>query len=132
MLRRPPRSTRTDTRFPYTSLFRSQARRLAAPLSAPASVGTLPAEAGGTEIRRARRRLPAVRGARRAQARRCLGSGARHGPGRAASAAQDGRAVRRDAYPDPQAAEAEADPAENPAVGGARSEEHTSELQSLM
>src|SRR3546814_18414459 len=24
MLRRPPRSTRTDTRFPYTTLFRSQ------------------------------------------------------------------------------------------------------------
>src|SRR3546814_17120921 len=31
MIRRPPRSTRTDTRFPYTTLFRSQsggARRL--------------------------------------------------------------------------------------------------------
>src|SRR3546814_15331774 len=27
MIRRPPRSTRTDTRFPYTTLFRS--RRLA-------------------------------------------------------------------------------------------------------
>src|SRR3546814_9536174 len=25
MMRRPPRSTRTDTRFPYTTLFRSQA-----------------------------------------------------------------------------------------------------------
>src|SRR3546814_6581995 len=25
MLRRPPRSTRTDTRFPYTTVFRSQA-----------------------------------------------------------------------------------------------------------
>src|SRR3546814_11255090 len=25
MIRRPPRSTRTDTRFPYTSLFRSSA-----------------------------------------------------------------------------------------------------------
>src|SRR3546814_10096053 len=35
MLRRPPRSTRTDTLFPYTSLFRSHAavasRRLAPP-----------------------------------------------------------------------------------------------------
>src|SRR3546814_14066561 len=29
MIRRPPRSTRTDTLFPYTTLFRSQARRLA-------------------------------------------------------------------------------------------------------
>src|SRR3546814_5667921 len=26
MLRRPPRSTRTDTRFPYTTLFRSRLR----------------------------------------------------------------------------------------------------------
>src|SRR3546814_19749752 len=29
MLRRPPRSTRTDTLFPYTTLFRSGAARLA-------------------------------------------------------------------------------------------------------
>src|SRR3546814_5383513 len=29
MLRRPPRSTRTDTLFPYTTLFRSARRRLA-------------------------------------------------------------------------------------------------------
>src|SRR3546814_15318278 len=28
MIRRPPRSTRTDTRFPYTTLFRSLRRRL--------------------------------------------------------------------------------------------------------
>src|SRR3546814_15883863 len=27
MIRRPPRSTRTDTRFPYTTLFRSRFRR---------------------------------------------------------------------------------------------------------
>src|SRR3546814_7055067 len=30
MIRRPPRSTRTDTLFPYTTLFRSNAIRLAA------------------------------------------------------------------------------------------------------
>src|SRR3546814_6191620 len=30
MIRRPPRSTRTDTRFPYTTLFRSPAGRSAA------------------------------------------------------------------------------------------------------
>src|SRR3546814_14241432 len=29
MIRRPPRSTRTDTLFPYTTLFRSQAARIA-------------------------------------------------------------------------------------------------------
>src|SRR3546814_20172281 len=28
MIRRPPRSTRTDTRFPYTTLFRSRAGQL--------------------------------------------------------------------------------------------------------
>src|SRR3546814_4805388 len=28
MIRRPPRSTRTDTLFPYTTLFRSRLRRL--------------------------------------------------------------------------------------------------------
>src|SRR3546814_3719634 len=31
MIRRPPRSTRTDTLFPYTTLFRSQQRPRAAP-----------------------------------------------------------------------------------------------------
>src|SRR3546814_15111491 len=29
MIRRPPRSTRTDTLFPYTTLFRSQFRHIA-------------------------------------------------------------------------------------------------------
>src|SRR3546814_12373747 len=37
MIRRPPRSTRTDTLFPYTTLFRSD--------EAPLSVIALPAEA---------------------------------------------------------------------------------------
>src|SRR3546814_7250227 len=31
MIRRPPRSTRTDTLFPYTTLFRSSARLRASP-----------------------------------------------------------------------------------------------------
>src|SRR3546814_19444047 len=31
MIRRPPRSTRTDTLFPYTTLFRSKACRCASP-----------------------------------------------------------------------------------------------------
>src|SRR3546814_11640667 len=31
LIPRPPRSTRTDTLFPYTTLFRSLERRLAAP-----------------------------------------------------------------------------------------------------
>src|SRR3546814_1274456 len=32
MIRRPPRSTRTDTLCPYTTLFRSRGHRTAAPL----------------------------------------------------------------------------------------------------
>src|SRR3546814_18847130 len=32
MIRRPPRSIRTDTLFPYTTLFRSSAERMAMPL----------------------------------------------------------------------------------------------------
>src|SRR3546814_1002417 len=36
MIRRPPRSTRTDTLFPYTTLFRSPQRRLAAAGAGPA------------------------------------------------------------------------------------------------
>src|SRR3546814_9919132 len=34
MIRRPPRSTRTDTLFPYTTLFRSQNKRCSAPVGA--------------------------------------------------------------------------------------------------
>src|SRR3546814_18163748 len=32
MIRRPPRSTRTDTRFPYTTLFRSHGREVEQPV----------------------------------------------------------------------------------------------------
>src|SRR3546814_3217340 len=91
MIRRPPRSTRTDTLFPYTTLFRSSQ------VQAPAAGA---GRRGGADRRRARRRagLPAT--AARGDARR-----------------------RR--------------PADGPAAARsrnlcARSEEHTSELQSLM
>src|SRR3546814_6841585 len=73
MIRRPPRSTRTDTLFPYTTLFRSGVRRRRAGTAA---------------------RLCGRRGA--ARLRQQFGA----------------RAVDR--------------------AGRARSEEHTSELQSLM
>src|SRR3546814_8476470 len=39
MIRRPPRSTRTDTLFPYTTLFRSLLRR-------PLAEGTVPGRRG--------------------------------------------------------------------------------------
>src|SRR3546814_21027803 len=35
MIRRPPRSTRTDTLFPYTTLFRSRSKRAAVQIPAP-------------------------------------------------------------------------------------------------
>src|SRR3546814_16189696 len=39
MIRRPPRSTRTDTLFPYTTLFRSGHRPAAHPPRKPAASG---------------------------------------------------------------------------------------------
>src|SRR3546814_1862983 len=86
MRRRPPISTRTDTLFPYTSLFRSRARRPEAG-AAPRALCDAAAEAGsglGFQEMRPRRR-------------------------------------RRDR---------QVPPARRPV--GLRSEEHTSELQSLM
>src|SRR3546814_2945585 len=87
MIRRPPRSTRTDTLFPYTTLFRSFPY---------------------LDARRAR--LPRLR-------RRLLGSGACAGDpdALAAQAEDDAHHRRRQAR-----------------LRRHRSEEHTSELQSLM
>src|SRR3546814_15582529 len=39
MILRPPRSTRTDTRFPYTALFRSYSKIALVPYSAAVNVG---------------------------------------------------------------------------------------------
>src|SRR3546814_1269882 len=49
MIRRPPRSTRTDTLFPYTTLFRSAARRLFA-ASKPISGSPVKAYLGSRHI----------------------------------------------------------------------------------
>src|SRR3546814_7853669 len=89
MIRRPPRSTRTDTLFPYTTLFRSPARRRRAP--------------AGSSVLRPARALPGWR------RRRTIAD--RHSPARR----RGGRAGR-----------------ESGMVRRRRSEEHTSELQSLM
>src|SRR3546814_622665 len=62
MIRRPPRSTRTDTPFPYTTLFRSPARprtrRSHRPVAALLSAGRSRAGAGE---HLARQRAPALR-----------------------------------------------------------------------
>src|SRR3546814_1902487 len=42
MLRRPPRSTRTDTLFPYTTLFRSYRQRVACGIGGATQEGGMP------------------------------------------------------------------------------------------
>src|SRR3546814_3308228 len=84
MIRRPPRSTRTDTLFPYTTLFRSRPRPHLTAVALSAITGPAASHA-------------------RVRARRPAGAGERTGVARR-------RADR----------------------GESRSEEHTSELQSLM
>src|SRR3546814_13071932 len=70
MIRRPPRSTRTDTLFPYTTLFRSTPHT-SEPADSwerlqPRALAPSPAKAGGEEVRlratgaRADERTPAV------------------------------------------------------------------------
>src|SRR3546814_8257565 len=58
MIRRPPRSTRTDTLFPYTTLFRSNRRNepdLAACLAARRPVPGMAHRASGAAARRTQR-----------------------------------------------------------------------------
>src|SRR3546814_10745489 len=103
MIRRPPRSTRTDTLFPYTTLFRSLCR---AGRFVPVGARRFRRLAGG-----------GGRGGgfgHGAALRRCLGAGGGDGAAGAGGGAQPlcvaSPRMDRDA----------------------RSEEHTSELQSLM
>src|SRR3546814_3439290 len=117
MIRLPPRSTRTDTLFPYTTLFRSPGRN-----------------AHRSEAGRGRLALSAL-GRRR---RVLLEAGAwplQHGMEREAGDAgqhsrrrdgDDHERARRAGRADRRAAREPQDP------GQLRSEEHTSELQSLM
>src|SRR3546814_9112834 len=98
MIRRPPRSTRTDTLFPYTTLFRSSPfhrlrhrRRI---------IGDRMGQHGGVGLRM------------------------RHVEGAAQRVAE--LVVQRDAR---RAQDAAGEPA---AIERVRSDEHTSELQSLM
>src|SRR3546814_7422863 len=95
MIRRPPRSTLTDTLFPYTTLFRSVVRRA----REKARLERFPHRAGDLRgLPRARRK------SRRRRGRRLP--------------LRDGGARRR--------------PPQHRRLLARRSEEHTSELQSLM
>src|SRR3546814_4906086 len=102
MIRRPPRSTRTDTLFPYTALFRSCG--------------------GAAHLRPARqapRRLPPRPASRRRNT-------ADDDAGHALRLRRRGRAIVRRAARTQTAREL------RPRTCEDRSEEHTSELQSLM
>src|SRR3546814_8982833 len=96
MMRRPPRSTLTDTLFPYTTLFRSVGLQLAEDLGAPAC--PIPQDAGHGQ--------PGIVVKNRAR------NAAEEGEGRYMAIAEGLAGLRR--------------------IGLERSEEHTSELQSLM
>src|SRR3546814_1326750 len=91
MIRRPPRSTRTDTLFPYTTLFRSPNAARPGRLDLPSHANIAAGDDGGRPGRHTRREQAA--------------SG---NPGACAGGKTDSRARKK------------------------RSEEHTSELQSLM
>src|SRR3546814_1131125 len=134
MIRRTPRSTRTDTLFPYTTLFRSGHRSR--------QVG---AYAIGGDGSAAEPTAPAADGQRAAQRQSHAFAGWPGGAiGRAGhGAAQRRRAVGAGQYPAEHAGAV--GPAKGRAPAGAaqpvadaerwpavRSEEHTSELQSLM
>src|SRR3546814_2819250 len=94
MIRRPPRSTRTDTLFPYTTLFRS--------------------------ARRHQRARPLRRLVRLSDGRHAAMAAMGLGPGRGVQGHAHGRPPRQLRHLARQHGAA------------ARSEEHTSELQSLM
>src|SRR3546814_13017796 len=76
MIRRPPRSTRTDTLFPYTTLFRSTCSRNDGIIRGPAGAIRRP----GTETgppRAARGRAIFLWGAARAERKKAPGRGTR-------------------------------------------------------
>src|SRR3546814_1796307 len=95
MIRQPPRSTRTDTLFPYTTLFRSAARHLPGRADRHLLGGAVP-------LRRVERNTASVPRRRTLQGIHPVGRG--YAP----------------------------DAGDGGMRGVSRSEEHTSELQSLM
>src|SRR3546814_7512104 len=116
MIRRPPRSTRTDTLFPYTTLFRSHDRRQR---KGGGGGGPVKAQFDAVEAMRAhgRRDLPGIR-------MQQFDAPAYVRPGVGFQKRAIGRHIAQTCGEGPLAHQnAHAPP---------RSEEHTSELQSLM
>src|SRR3546814_3893347 len=80
MIRRPPRSTRTDTLFPYTTLFRSLGLLITVSQGSPVAVATVQQRNAGTEyFKRARAAKPVSQCCRVADApQRQIGAQPRH------------------------------------------------------
>src|SRR3546814_4422302 len=97
MIRIPPRSTRTDTLFPYTTLFRSADNGFATAQLAATIVGLLAQQRAGADIELAVAQMAAL--------------GLQHRQASPGKRGNRGQLTGRDTE---------------------RSEEHTSELQSLM
>src|SRR3546814_2940977 len=139
MIRRPPRSTRTYTRMPYTTLFRSgnEAHGAAAALVLRQHLGA--ETVGRHEVRRALHAL-VLEAEHRAEGLDQAGLGeARHADEQAMAAGQQGdqglidhRLLAEDDTADRLAHEAELVAQIVDLFSEPRSEEHTSELQSLM
>src|SRR3546814_8758303 len=119
MIRRPPRSTRTDTLFPYTTLCRSQRRQYAGDhLAVGQRLAARQRVATAVRLRRVER---GERGRREVFDM--------HRLAQAVGVARQGEAVPARCH--------RGDPGQGAVAGSAvdqgwRSEEHTSELQSLM
>src|SRR3546814_4830386 len=111
MIRRPPRSTRTDTLFPYTTLFRSNGRQ-----RDPCDIGP-PSQDARYEVFQAKRAVAVIR---KADGRRFVGLG------------YDLMGFVNDEQGQPREQDAAKIPKQRVGLLDGRSEEHTSELQSLM
>src|SRR3546814_8918479 len=122
MIRRPPRSTRTDTLFPYTTLFRSVAKSSDVPLVTLKLVidGGDAADPSGQAGRGDIAAALALKGA-----------GGHSADELAQAIAALGGTLAASSDPDATVFSANA-PATNIEAAAKRSEEHTSELQSLM
>src|SRR3546814_19661325 len=89
MIRRPPRSTRTDTLFPYTTLFRSGAAR------AVSAIATSHGFAGAYELTRYGLHASVLAGASGAMERDSAHHSARHAAALESPAAIGARAGQR-------------------------------------
>src|SRR3546814_3875871 len=136
MIRRPPRSTRTDTLFPYTTLFRSKHCCAALPKAARTlNFRSVPASRTAVDARAARfaanpKTGPPSRKERRTGTHKELCHDTRFHRSRQAVRQQDQHALREKGTGRVRYAANRAQARRHP--DAARSEEHTSELQPLM